>query len=110
MDEAKIVLEKAELPAAAQYLGGYAVECMLKALLLTKTPASQRPPAGEETVRWLKREYGHSLEALRDGIRARIGNIPRPLLGEFVYLRSWDPELRYEPGPVGEDVARRFIA
>lgn len=110
LTEAKLVLTKAELPAAAQYLGGYAVECILKALLLTLTPSRQRPPAGAATVEWLKREFGHDLIALRAAIRARSGGLPRDVTAEFVYVLTWDPDLRYEPGPVDPGKAERFVA
>ena len=69
--EARLILDKLELYAASEYLGGYAVECILKALVLTVTPASQRPPAGDRTIDWLKTEFGHGLDALRRWVVAR---------------------------------------
>jgi hypothetical protein len=43
LDEADTILSKADLPAAAMYIAGFAVECALKALLLMRRPAGQRP-------------------------------------------------------------------
>jgi HEPN domain-containing protein len=50
LDEATLILEKLNLYAASHYLAGYAVECILKALLIVQTPAGQRPFPGVETV------------------------------------------------------------
>jgi hypothetical protein len=44
IDWAKVILRKAQLPAAARDVAGYAVECILKALLLTVTPRSGDRP------------------------------------------------------------------
>jgi len=109
LDEAKLILDKLELFAAAEYMGGYAVECILKALVLTVTPPSQRPPAGEKTVEWLKNEFGHDLSALRRWAAARGAQMPRDIADGFVFVATWDPQSRYELGPGSLESADRFL-
>jgi hypothetical protein len=109
MEESKVIL-KAGLPAAAEYLAGYAVECMLKALIIVTTPANERPSAGDATMRWLKREFGHDLDHLHTVVRQRSGNVSRDVASALVYVATWDPEQRYEPGNGDPARASRFLA
>jgi hypothetical protein len=109
LEEAKVIHSKVQLWAAAQYLGGYAVECMLKALVLVTTPAGERPLSGEVTIEWLKKEFGHDLIGLRAGLARRGIRMSREIAGEFVFVSTWDPQLRYEPGPGDPDKTERFL-
>ncbi len=59
-------------PRAAVYLAGYAVECILKALLLTKTPASKRA----EVLATFRGSVAHSIDWLRAQLARRIGKLP----------------------------------
>jgi len=110
LEEAKVILTKVELPAAAEYLGGYAVECMLKALIIVTTPPSERPPPGDKTVKWWKKEIGHYLELMRAAVRKRCGKLPPDVTSALVYVATWHPEQRYEPGPGDPAKATRFLA
>jgi hypothetical protein len=110
LNEGRQILKQLELWSAAQYLSGYAVECILKALLITLTPPVQRPPAGDQTVAWLRKEYGHDLGKLRIGIARRGVRLPRSLSGEFVFVSTWNPDSRYKPGPGDPGEAARFLA
>ncbi|HZL35596.1 MAG TPA: hypothetical protein VFC78_09830 [Tepidisphaeraceae bacterium] len=103
--EAELILEKLDRPAAAIYIGGYAVECILKALILVLTPARSRADA----LRSLKTDYGHSLLRLRDGIRRCGAIIPADVMGNILFATAWSPDLRYEPGPGDPDEAREFM-
>lgn len=114
LDEAKLINDRLQLWSAAQYLAGYSVECMLKALILVNTPRSKRPAPGRDTINWMKESFGHDLNKLHAGLRSRRVKIPAAVLGELVFLGSdaeskWSPEDRYEPGPGNPKEAARFL-
>ena len=106
-EEARAILNLAKLPAAAQYLGGYAIECALKALITVETPPSKRP-AGKSVDEWMKDEFGHGLAKLR-AAAGRYAQLPKAIVGEFVFVSRWDPQSRYDPGPGRPEVAERFL-
>ena len=108
-DEASIIVTRAQLYAPAQYLAGFAIECILKALVITLTPANERPPAGADTIQWLKETFGHDLRDLRIEVAKRGAKMSRDTAAEFAFILSWDPESRYELGPGDPDVTRRFL-
>lgn len=104
-------LEEAEylfsgnLYTGAVYLAGHAVECMLKALLISRSPATERSTVFEHC----RRKIGHSLEALHNGLAERGARIP-PALGEdYALVLTWANELRYEPGDEGPEHAESFV-
>ena len=105
LNEAELILSKAELPAAAIYIAGYAVECILKALLLIQTPAGKRTGM----LKSLKDDFGHDLYGLYEGAQGRGANPPPGVSRELSYVSSWSPEQRYTPGPGNPKDAQRFI-
>ena len=105
LSEAELILEKVELPAAAVYLAGYGVECLLKALLVERTPAGDRPAL----IVALKGHFGHSLIRLRAGLISRGVPVSAAVASDLVSMTTWSPELRYEPGPGDADEADRFL-
>src|SRR5260221_12015593 len=72
LDEANVLVRN-RLYAAAVYLAGYSVECVLKALLITLTPLGNR----NKMRLALKDDFGHSLRRLRAGVIERGGDMPR---------------------------------
>jgi HEPN domain-containing protein len=106
LSEAEIILTKAELPSPAIYLAGYAVECMLKALILARTQVNHRA----EARRRLREDLGHNLRRLRDEAGVRGANPPVIVTSGLLFVSSWSPALRYEPGPAQMSDARRFLA
>jgi hypothetical protein len=109
LDEAKTIHAKLQLWSAAEYLGGYAVECALKALILIETPISERPASGSMTIEWLKREFGHDLHSLRIALARRGAQMPRAVADEFLFVSTWNPQLRYEPEPGDPEKSERFL-
>jgi len=96
-------LLKLKLNLDAQYLGGYAVECSLKALILDKTPPDDQPNT-------LKRITGgskmHQPEVLLGELR-RLG-VSLPLeIAKRMRRFDWTTDLRYETGrrDTGETMA-----
>jgi hypothetical protein len=93
-------------PRAAIYLTGYAVECILKALLLVSTPAGERP----EVLATFRGAVAHNIDWLRDRLIQRIGGLPVTENRHVSLVSSWSTDLRYEPGPGDHDDAEAFVA
>src|SRR5687767_13061195 len=92
-DEAR-VLFKAGYPTGAVYLGGYGVECMLKALIL----ASENEWARHETLKSFKGGRAHDFEWLRSEYINRGGaRFPRETAQQMVLVNGWTTALRYKP-------------
>lgn len=88
------------------YLAGYAVECMLKSLLLSNVSGRARAQLMKEMrgarahdFAWLKAEY------LRVGGAA----FPRGVHRHFVLVNSWNTNLRYASGTQRKDVTQAFL-
>ena len=110
LDEARLILDRLTLYAAAQYLGGYAVECMLKALVISRATAGERSRSSQDTIAWIKDEFGHDLNKLRKEASRRGAQLPPSEAKEFLFLSTWDPQSRYDPTPGNARDAERFLA
>lgn len=93
-------------PRAAVYLTGYAVECILKALLLTSTPAGERA----DVLATFRGAVAHNIDWLRERLVHRIGRLPVGENRHVSLVSSWSTDLRYEPGPGDVDDAKAFLA
>lgn len=93
-------------PRAAIYLTGYAVECILKALLLASTPVGERL----EILATFRGAIAHNIEWLRDRLIERLGRLPVNENRHLSLVSSWSTDLRYEPGPGDRDDAEAFLA
>ena len=87
-------LRQVKRTVAAAYLAGYAVECYLKALILSLYPehrqqsiVNQFRGSRAHDFLWLKKQY----------FDAGGSAIPQPISFAFVTLASWNTELRYNP-------------
>jgi HEPN domain-containing protein len=79
----------------AIYLAGYAVECTLKALLLSATPTSKIPKVLDS----FRGGQGHDLEWLkRQYIKGGGSIFPSTIARKFARVNSWKTDIRYEPG------------
>lgn len=75
------------------YLSGYIVECILKALLLSRTPEKQH----EAFLKKLKEEIGHNLEKLKNELSQKGVELPREQKESFYRVRPvWYSEMRYD--------------
>lgn len=83
------------LSQAAVYLGGYEVECLLKALLLTATRPADRALVPDE----FRGQGGHNPVYLLGRYSESVGAAPpRPVALAFVVVtRQWSTDLRYDP-------------
>jgi hypothetical protein len=93
-------------PRAAIYLTGYAVECILKALLLVSTPVGERAAV----LATFRGAIAHNIEWLRDRLVQRIGRLPIVENRQISLVSSWSVDLRYEPGPGDREDAEAFLA
>ena len=112
--DAERLLEHGELEAGqpgaghrhlrgALYLAGYAVECALKAYIISRCPGEQRfsdvverrRQAGEDLDR---RDLAHNLRLLLRTAGLADEVEADPLLREsWNWCRRWDPDMRYNP-------------
>jgi hypothetical protein len=105
LDDGNALLE-INRPRAAIYLTGYAVECILKALLLVSSPASDRAAV----LATFRGSVAHNIDWLREQLVRRIGRFPVGEARHVSLVTSWSVDLRYEPGPGDPDDARAFLA
>lgn len=84
LDDGTALLEIGR-PRAAVYLTGYAVECILKALLLVYTPSGER----REMLATFRGAIAHNIEWLRDRLVQRIGRLPVSENRQVSLVGSW---------------------
>lgn len=91
---AEEIMETLRLTLEAQYIGGYSVECSLKALILEKTHDPDRPVVLDQLTKGAK---SHRAEVLLDRLRER-GISLTPELAKRMRRFDWTTDLRYETG------------
>lgn len=91
---AEEIMESLRLTLEAQYIGGYSVECSLKALILEKTPEADRPAMLDRLTHGAT--Y-HRAEVLLDRLRER-GVVLTVELAKRMRRFDWTTGLRYEIG------------
>jgi hypothetical protein len=94
--------------AEAIYLGGYAVECILKALFLSQFRPKRHPKVIREFITALK----HDLEKLKN----RLERLKKPVMWPEDQVRNlrkvrrmWSSEMRYQSTTVRAEDARLFF-
>jgi len=94
LNAAEDIMASLCLTLEAQYIGGYSVECSLKALLLEKTPEANRPVMLATLTRGAT--Y-HQAEVLLERLRER-GVVLTVELAKRMRRFDWTTGLRYEIG------------
>jgi hypothetical protein len=94
LSAAESILESLRLTLEAQYIGGYSIECSLKALILEMTPASGRSDMLERLTRGAT--Y-HRAEVLLERLRDRNVFLTVDLARRMRRF-DWTTDLRYETG------------
>lgn len=84
----------AKLTLDARYLGGYTVECLLKALILHLTPDEDKP---DTLKRITSGANAHRPEVLLGTLR-QLGAALPPRLAIRMRRFDWTTDLRYETG------------
>lgn len=106
LTSAELLLEH-EMNLDAMYLAGYGVECAMKALLLARTPRSQRRPLIDTCFRGAA---AHSFESLKQILREK-GVVFSPAIAKrFRTVASWSTDLRYEIGRKPRLEAEAFVS
>jgi len=91
---AEEILDKTGLTLEAQYIGGYSVECSLKALILDKTTEVEQP----KTLALLTQgALNHRPEVLLQRLR-ELGVSLSTELSKRMRRFDWTTNLRYESG------------
>src|SRR5688572_762373 len=104
MKEARFLFDS-DFHTAAVYLAGYAVECALKALLLSSEPharhaatlASFRGTKGHDFA-WLVKELARRRVVVSPEMNRQVGEVA-----------WWSTDLRYEPRDIKAKTATRFL-
>jgi hypothetical protein len=96
-------LLRAKLNLDAQYLGGYTVECSLKALILHRTPDPDKP---DKLARITSGAKMHRPDVLLGDLRDLGISLPLEIVKRMRRF-DWTTDLRYETGrrDTGETIA-----
>jgi hypothetical protein len=104
--EEATVLFDSGFTTGAVYRAGDAIECILKALLLSPIPARKQA----EAMRSFRGNQGHDLTWLRDQYFLRGGARFTPSIQRsFTLVNAWSTDLRYSPRKEFRD-ADRFLS
>ena len=95
----------ADLTLDAQYVGGYAVECSLKALILEKTPMADRE---SKLKLFSSGATMHGSETLLSELR-KLGVSLTTELAKRMRRFDWTTDLRYETGRRDRGETRWFL-
>jgi HEPN domain-containing protein len=104
LESAELLLRHRKARDAA-YLGGYVVECAIKALILRTVREKDR--AGI-VVRITRGSGGHDLEGLK-ALLQRTCAMPVDVSHAYRRVRTWSTEWRYEPGLLPYNSALDFL-
>jgi HEPN domain-containing protein len=88
------------------YLAGYAVECILKALLL----ASVAAPRHRALVKTFSGSKAHDFEWLKQELGKRHVQIPADTARRLASVNTWSTDLRYVAGSKRSAEAQAFLA
>lgn len=91
---AEVIMASLRLTLEAQYIGGYSVECALKALILEKSPAVDRAAMLDRLTHGA---IHHRAEGLLERLR-ELGVALTVDLAKRMRRFDWTTDLRYETG------------
>jgi len=104
-EDAEFLLD-GERTTGAVYLAGYAVECMLKAMILSRTREKEQADVAA-SFRGVK---AHDFGWLMKEYLARKGpQIPKAISRLFYLVNTWTTSIRYRPGAVRKREAIAFV-
>jgi len=105
-EDARLLLDKAERTTGAIYLAGYGVECLLKALVLSVIPATDR----KEMVASFRGARAHNYDWLKARYFDNGGaQFPSEISKAFALVNTWDTEWRYRSGTAPPRDAEAFL-
>jgi HEPN domain-containing protein len=103
-EDAQILLRNARTTGAV-YLAGYAVECILKVLLLESVPISRR----RHVVASFRGTKAHDFEWIRNELRSRNVLLPGEIGRALATVRTWSVDLRYVAANWAQADAQAFL-
>jgi len=106
LGDAELLYEHGSKTGGAIYLGGYVVECALKALLLARTPRRQQP----ETMELFRGTRAHEFEWLKVQLRSKGVKVSPEISEKLSSLRSWSVAMRYDPTEKSQRETREFLS
>lgn len=103
--EAEVLFE-AGFYIGAVYLAGYAVECMLKTLIMNAQPEKDHEPTEAE----FRGQRAHQYEWLRHRYaQTNAPGLPASISESLTFVSTWETSLRYKPGLGEPKDASRFL-
>ena len=103
--DARQIHERLDRYTAATYLGGYAVECIMKTLIISRTPPAER----SAVVAGFRGSIAHNFDHLRDRLRQRNVIFPTTLIEPLALARAWSTNLRYDPRQGNKEESAAFL-
>jgi hypothetical protein len=108
LEEATFLLERGSYFTASVYLGGYAVECILKALILANDPPSVDPEVTvKESV--AAGAKSHKTDYLKAQLQRRQVSIPSRVNTCLLQVNWWETDLRYSVKRLSRQSAMAFL-
>jgi len=88
------------------YLAGYAVECILKSLILNSLPPKEHSAVESE----FRGQRAHQYEWRRNRYaQTNAPSLPGDVSKALTFVSTWETSLRYKPGLGEPDDAIRFL-
>jgi len=91
--EEAVVLFENRKTNGCSYLAGFAVECILKSLILANSTPNERPKLRLRLIH----VFGHKLEDLQKAAGRRGLHMESRVREEFCRINTWDNNDRYDP-------------
>jgi HEPN domain-containing protein len=105
LKEAEFLLVQGGFTTACVYLAGYAVECILKALILFSEPAARNAA----TLKTFRGACAHDFDWLRVRLAERGVRLSAEAAKELTRVREWTTDLRYDPRALKAREAETFL-
>src|SRR5438552_3356136 len=104
LEEARFLL-RGGYTTGSVYLGGYAVECVVKALILSSEPANRHAT----TLRSFRGRKGHDFDWLKHELYRRRTSLSERVIEALERVTWWDTDLRYDPAVTSLADAKAFM-
>ena len=104
LEEAEVLFD-AGFYIGTVYLAGYAVECMLKAIILNSLPEKDHEAVEAE----FRGQRAINMSGWDIGMLRPASGLPAAISESLAFVSTWDTSLRYRPGLGEPSDAARFL-
>lgn len=104
LEDARVLLDRGRTTGAV-YMAGYGVECVLKALLLERTPRPRRVAI----LASFRGQIAHNFDWLKYELRLTGFDLDRFDGRVLLRVRSWTTDLRYSAKRMEDRKAKTFL-